>query len=204
MRPGEVVLMRTGDLDMTGAVWAYTPRTHKTEHHGHRRVIYLGPRAQAVLRPWLRADRSTCLFSPQEALEEHWQERRRHRKTPMTPSQQARGRKGRRSRPIGAYYPTSSYCHAIAKACDRASPHPTLGEIPTKKQTPEQAAALAEWRDQHRWHPHQLRHNAATWLRKEFGLDVARVILGHRSASITEVYAEIDRERAIAVMERVG
>ena len=47
-----------------------------------------------------------------------------------------------------------------------------------------------------RWHPHQLRHNAATWLRKEFGLDVARVILGHSSPVVTEVYAEMDREKA--------
>jgi len=37
------------------------------------------------------------------------------------------------------------------------------------------------------WHPNQLRHNAATSLRKEFGLDVARVILGHSSPAVTEV-----------------
>jgi integrase len=204
MRPGEVVLMRTGDLDMTGSVWAYTPRTHKTEHHGHRRVIFIGPRGQAVLRPWLRADRSAYLFQPQEALEEHWQERRRHRKTPLTPSQRARVRKGRRSRPIGDHYPTSSYCHAITNACDRAFPHPTLAQVPKVELTDGQRAELEEWRRRHRWHPHQLRHNAATWLRKEFGLEVARVILGHRSASITETYAEIDRERAINVMASVG
>ena len=170
--------MRTGDLDMGEAVWTYTPRTHKTEHHGHHRAIYLGPRAQAVLRPWLRADRSAYLFNPLEALEEHWQNRRSDRRSPMTPSQRARKRKVRRSRPIGAHYTTMSYGHAIAKACKKAG-------VP-------------------RWHPHQLRHNAATWLRKEFGLDVARVILGHSSPAVTEVYAEIDREKALAVMERVG
>jgi integrase len=54
------------------------------------------------------------------------------------------------------------------------------------------------------WHAHQLRHNAATWLRKEFGLDVARVILGHRSAQITEIYAELDRSKAIEAMASVG
>jgi integrase len=54
------------------------------------------------------------------------------------------------------------------------------------------------------WHPNQLRHNAATRLRKEFGLDVARVILGHSSPVVTEVYAEVDREKALAVMEKVG
>ena len=37
-------------------------------------------------------------------------------------------------------------------------------------------------------------YNAATWLRKEYGLDVARVLLGHSSPVVTEVYAEIDRD----------
>ena len=47
-------------------------------------------------------------------------------------------------------------------------------------------------------------HNAATWLRKEFGLDVARIILGHRSPAITEIYAELDREKAISAMQKSG
>jgi integrase len=54
MRPGEVAIMRSKDLDMSGRVWVYRPQHHKTEHHGHERVIYLGPRAQEVLKPWLR------------------------------------------------------------------------------------------------------------------------------------------------------
>jgi hypothetical protein len=40
---------------------------------------------------------------------------------------------------------------------------------------------------------HQLRHNAATFLRKEFGLETARII---RSAAITEVYAVNGRSNA--------
>ena len=54
------------------------------------------------------------------------------------------------------------------------------------------------------WHPHQLRHNAATRLRREFGLDVARVILGHGTLMMTDQYAELDREKALAVMAQVG
>jgi integrase len=54
------------------------------------------------------------------------------------------------------------------------------------------------------WHPHQLRHNAATTLRREFSLDVARVVLGHRSPQITELYAELDVSRAAEVMEKLG
>jgi integrase len=65
MRPGEVVLMRTGDIDRSGRVWEYAPHAHKTEHHGRERRVFLGPKAQEVLRPWLRADpRPTCSAPP--------------------------------------------------------------------------------------------------------------------------------------------
>src|SRR5262249_48330031 len=70
MRPGEVVRMRTADLDTTGKVWVYTPERHKTQHHGKARRVYLGPRAQAVVKPWLKADLTAYLFSPREAVQE--------------------------------------------------------------------------------------------------------------------------------------
>ncbi len=54
------------------------------------------------------------------------------------------------------------------------------------------------------WHPHQLRHNAATRLRREFGLDVARAVLGHSSPAVTEVYAELDQAKAADAMARIG
>jgi integrase len=68
MRPGEVTIMRTRDIDMLGNVSIYRPESHKTEHHGKEREIPLGPRAQAVLKPWLRADSAAYLFSPREVL----------------------------------------------------------------------------------------------------------------------------------------
>ena len=39
-----------------GKVWEYRPTAHKTEHHGKARIIMIGPRAQAVLAPWLDGD----------------------------------------------------------------------------------------------------------------------------------------------------
>jgi integrase len=53
MRPGEVVIMRPGDVDRSGTVWIYRPGKHKTDYRGHEREIYLGPQAQEVLLPWL-------------------------------------------------------------------------------------------------------------------------------------------------------
>jgi integrase len=73
-----------------------------------------------------------------------------------------------------------------------------------KRLTKKEKAELKAWYEQSHWHPHQLRHNAATLLRKEFGLETARIILGHRSAVITEVYAEQDKEKALEAIVRVG
>ena len=75
-------------------------------------------------------------------------------------------------------YDSSSYRRAIQRACEKSG-------VP-------------------RWHPHQLRHNAATALREQFGIEAARVILGHRSAAVTEIYAEVNRDRAIEVMGQFG
>jgi integrase len=54
------------------------------------------------------------------------------------------------------------------------------------------------------WNPNQLRHSAATEIRREAGLDAARAVLGHRSPQVTEVYAEIDAAKAARVMEKLG
>ena len=181
MRPGEVVAMRGRDIDTTGKVWLYRPPTHKTAHHGIERVIDLGPRAQQLIKPFLRSDVDAYLFSPAESEQARNAMRRANRKTPITPSQLRRlriSRRRKRRRAPGVRYETASYRRAIARACARAG-------IP-------------------RWHPHQLRHNFATQIRKQFGLETARVLLGHRSMPTTEIYAEIDRQKARQVIAQVG
>jgi len=54
------------------------------------------------------------------------------------------------------------------------------------------------------WTPNRLRHNAATTIRAEFGLEAAQVVLGHSKAAITEVYAERDLSKAGEVAMRIG
>jgi integrase len=56
----------------------------------------------------------------------------------------------------------------------------------------------------HHWHPNQLRHNAATRLRKQVDMDTVRAVLGHSSVKMTEIYAEMDIDKARAIMEAVG
>jgi len=84
--------------------------------------------------------------------------------------------------------------HTAARAGDQASPP----QAPLAKRDEESKAnwqkrltepqrfELDAWRKAHRWHPHQLRHNAATELRKEFGLEAAQILLGHTKADVTQ------------------
>lgn len=68
----------------------------------------------------------------------------------------------------------------------------------------QRSRARAAWRKLHVWHPHQLRHNAATRLRREYGLEAAQVILGHKTLSVTELYAEKNVEAARRIMNEAG
>lgn len=186
-RPGEVVIMRTRDLDTSGKVWVYTPASHKTEHHGRERRIYLGPQAQEVAREWLRAELDKPMFSPAEATAERVATMRSRRKSPVQPSQKNRAKRRPKKKP-GDAYTVDSYRRAITYGIGKANRERVANgepEIPS-------------------WHPHQLRHNAATRLRREFGLDAARAVLGHASADMTEVYAERDEAVAMGAALRVG
>jgi integrase len=187
-RPGEVCIMRTVDIDRSASPWEYRPQSHKTAHRGHERVIYIGPRAQAVLADWLRADPEAFLFQPREAAAAVRKaaqasgrsdaDRVRAARNKRATDARKRGSKTRNSRLPGERYTPGRLGHAVGRACQRA-------EI-------------------EHWHPHQLRHAAATELRRELGIEQARVVLGHRSPGMTELYAEVDRRAAAAAMARLG
>ena len=176
-------------------------------------MIYFGPRAQEVLKPLLNLRVDSYLFSPRQAEAERLAKRAAARKTPLScGNKPGTNRKHRPRKVAGEVYDTAAYRRAIARACDQAFPPPEplarregeTGRAWVARLTDEQKARVARWQTEHRWHPHQLRHNAATELRKEFGIEVARIVLGHRSAAITEVYAELDQAKAVEAMLRVG
>lgn len=216
MRPGELVTMRACDIDMTGKVWLYRPSRHKTEHHGHARVVPIGPRGQAIVRRNLKVDTQAFLFTPADSMAEFRAMQRRKRKTKVQPSQHDR-RKARPKKAAGARYMVTSYGRAIAYACEKAFLPPehllprllANGKRETKKAwrarlTDQEMSELKAWRKEHRWHPHQLRHTRALELKREAGLDVARAVLGHRSPVITEHYATLDMVTASEAMARLG
>jgi integrase len=82
-------------------------------------------------------------------------------------------------RTASARYTTNAIRLAILRACDRAG-------VP-------------------RFSPHRLRHLAAHTIRKQFGLEYCRAVLGHSVAGMTEVYSrEGDRELAAEVAMKIG
>jgi integrase len=184
MRSGELIVMRSIDLDTSGRIWFYRPGSdqgregaHKTAHHGHERIVPIGPRGQEIVKRFLKTDVHAFLFDPRETMTD-WRAKQRHeRKTKVQPSQLNRRKRRPRCKPRDRYS-VGSYARAIARACIRAKvPH---------------------------WHPHQLRHSRATEIRKAAGLDAARTILSHRSPVITEIYAQQDLDKAAELMEKIG
>lgn len=177
MRPGEVCMLRPIDIDQSSEVWEYTPQEHKTEHHGRPRKIMIGPAGQKILAPFLDRDAESYCFSPIDSEQARRIAQRQKRKTKVQPSQRCRRKKNAQLKP-GEHYTTDSYRRAIHRACKAASID--------------------------MWSPNQLRHTMATRVRREFGLDAAQVILGHSTANITQVYAELDSQKARAIVRDIG
>lgn len=98
----------------------------------------------------------------------------------FSPERAENERERRRTRPgsLRGGYDPCSYARAIARAALQAG----VGH----------------------WHPHQLRHTYATAAKSEAGWEAARVLLGHSSASTTEIYVEEDRRIAMMSADRVA
>ena len=178
-RPGEICSIRPGDVDRSGEVWFYRPDEHKTEHHEKDRIVLLGPQSQEILLPYLvRAAKSYC-FSPAESVERG---RRRAENSRVTPISYG-NRRGTNvvalpKRLPSDRYKVASYRRAIRRVCDKRG--------------------IAKWT------PNQLRHTAATMIRKNYGLEAAQIICGHETADVTQVYAERDLALGIRVIKEVG
>ena len=184
MRPQDVRHLRAIDIDQSGDVWRYTPFTHKMEHEDKERVVAIGPRAQGILMSYLLEKEDmpeAFLFSPKDTVRLQKIEKRQNRKT-LNKKGQVQPTQRDRSRPNAAKpgdkYAKDSYNRAVSRACEEAGvPH---------------------------WTPNQLRHSTGTEVRKKFGLDAAQVYLGHANASTTEIYAELDFEKAAQVAREIG
>ena len=196
MRPEDVCGIRAKDINMSDDIWLFEPEGHKNRWRGHSRVLPIGPQAQKVIRPYL-VNRAidAHLFSPIEAMEWRQEQRRKDRsgrETKIYPCETKRlererkarkSRRGKGKRVPRSNYDTQSFYRAVQYAIKKAA---TVGVVIPS------------------WSPNQLRHARGTEVRKTHGLEAAQVILGHRKADVTQVYAERDLDLAITIAKMTG
>ena len=205
MRPAEVCILRPCDLDRTGDVWLYRPASHKTEHHGRDRVVFIGAEAQGVLLRYLAREATANCFRPCDSMAKVLAAKSEARVTPLSCGNVPGSNKRRRPKKApGEQYEVDQYRRSINRACDKAFPHPELGKLKRKDLTPAQLAELKAWQSSHRWAPNRLRHTFATEVRKQFGLEAAQVTLGHSSAVVSQIYAERDLAKGVQVAKAIG
>lgn len=173
-RPQDLVEMKPRDIDRSGAVWMYWPRRHKSEHHERERVVFLGPRAQELLTPYLDAIRpDEYVFSPIRSETARLAATRKKKGEPAEKPEKDRGKWALRD-----HYDDASYRRAIRRACKKAG-------IPI-------------------WFPLQLRHSAGTAIRQKYGLEASQAVLGHSELTVTQVYSDVDLNTARRVMCEIG
>jgi hypothetical protein len=188
-------------------------------------MVPIGPRAQELLKQFFVTDIDAYLFSPVRALEERNAERAANRKTPRYPSHMKRNATKRKAKPEhkpAEKYNCGSYELAINRACDRAFvPYGDLakredethgawwgqkidGNWTEGRLTADQRAEVKKWRKNHRWSPNRLRHSFATKVRRQHGLEVTQVLLGHSKADTTQLYAQRNETLAAEVAAIIG
>lgn len=195
-RPSEVCNIKPGCLDRSGRVWRYLVTEHKTAYLDKQRFVFIGPKAQAVLLPYLLRPADAFCFSPAESVAKLQAEKRAKRKTKVQPSQVNR-RKPRPKRLPRDHFTRDTYARSIRKGINKAN-RQLLKEAEAAGLDRAEVALLPLWA------PNQLRHAVGTKVRREFGLEAAQVTLGHANARITETYAERDFEKAVSVAAAIG
>jgi integrase len=213
MRPAEVCILRPCDIDRSVDPWRYVPKSHKTEHKGRERLIFVGPQAQGILLRYLARDAESNCFRPCDSEAKRRAAAHASRRTPLNCGHvPGSNRRRKPKRTPGKQYSVDAYRQAIHRACDAA--FLPVGELAQRsgetvkawhgRLTDQQSAELAHWQSEHRWSPNQLRHTAATDIRRRYGLEAAATVLGHARADVTQIYAERDYALAANVARQIG
>lgn len=164
MRAGELIGLRTRDVERTDDAWLYRPSQHKNAWRGRERIVWFDKRCIELLKPLLKADPSACLFSAAEVMKQRKEAWRAARRTPLTPSQLARDeRNAGKDRRYSTHLTTNALLRAVHRACDEAGVE--------------------------RFGLHRLRHAAGTRLVLEAGDEAARVQLGHADGRMVRRYS---------------
>ena len=168
MRPGEICRMKWEEIERGDDIWIYRPQRHKNDWRGEfgaPRVVLIGPKAQAILEA-LGCTQRGYVFSPRIAVAEWVAEKRAKRTSPFYPCRDENYTRALPSptRSPGDHWGTCEYNCSVKAAIERGGGgHFT---------------------------PNQLRHAFATEVRRKFGLEACRAVLGHSmGSSVTDIYS---------------
>jgi integrase len=195
MRPSEVFRMKPGEIDTNYktddgvVIWMYAPGVHKSTWREKNkageyfRIIPLGKPEQDIIAPRLVGKADTdYIFSPKDAMKEHYALRAAKRKSKVQPSQVKRKERNAKhpKRKDRDCYDRNSYNRAINRTIVAANK-----TLPENEQIPS-------------WTPYQLRHAAITDITLQTkSLDIARAVAGQKSISVTQGYNHADVKIAV-------
>jgi integrase len=196
MRPAELCQLRPCDLDRSEAVWHYMPEKHKNIYRNIERIVSIGPRGQEILRPYLLRPENAYCFSPAESERQRRALLTETRKTPLSCGNTVgSNRKAEPEKEAGELYDSSSYRKAVQYAISACN---KVRRAEAKEKGTKEPDLVQKWT------PYQLRHTAATKVRKEMGYECAGATLGHTNMSATAIYAERNQGLADEAAKRFG
>ena len=183
MRPCELCHLRWSQIDTSQTPWVY--RVPADANKNAWRGELGRPRVVLIgpkAREILNRYRGGDIpFSPEKAMTEYFNNLREERVTPFYGGKDPNAHIPRK---FGETWKTDSYTGTIAAACRRADIKP--------------------------WGANRLRHAFATEVRRKFGLDAARAVLGHTGGGcVTDIYTydSLEEEmirRAAPAVEALG
>lgn len=183
MRPCELCHLRWSAIDTSTTPWVY--RVPAEANKNAWRGDFGRPRVVLIgpkAREILERHRGGDIpFSPARAMTEYFDALREARVTPFYGGKDPDAHVPRK---FGEMWRTDSYTGSIAAACRRADIKP--------------------------WGANRLRHAFATQVRRQFGLDAARAVLGHTGGGcVTDIYTYDSLEdemirRAAPAVEALG
>ena len=186
MRPGEVLKMKSGEIDRKGEIWFWRPDRHKNSHRLQSLTKAIPAPAQKILKPLLKKPEGEFLFSPVDAKE--WAASRRPRTVPIYPYERIiieERKKNPRKKRLDHYTPLR-YGKLIGDAITRANK-----DVPEEERIPH-------------WTPLQLRHAIATEVSALLGEQASQRWLGHARMETTAIYTAMHERELREIAEKLA
>ncbi|MCB0358032.1 MAG: site-specific integrase [Bdellovibrionales bacterium] len=179
MRPSEAIRFRFQDVEFASAdAWIYSPPEHKKKKYGQVRTIFLGPRCQALLDPYMDLGSTRYLFPSDLVKLQEWQIREGKRVNDNLDRHGSQGQLIENKEIV--YRQLSRYVvHAVQRA----------------KEAGVNVEVFA---------PNQLRHGRATEVRERYDSLEAAAVFIQDTTSVAAIYAEKSKAFGLQIAREIA